>query len=216
VADDFAELLGRLELGPVRICTLTSGARFGLALAERLGPQVVGVLMLSPRLPPSGAGPPSASPMVRFRNRIARNLWVLDSLMAVMRLRLTRPLIERITLASAIAPGDAAFLRARPAVIDTLFEAMRETWLQTSDGTTDELRCLAAETHYDPGQISAPVEIWHGAEDTYAPPDAVAAHYGVPPERLRVVGGIGSYLVLKHWGEVLASLAEGPRQGYSV
>jgi hypothetical protein len=36
--------------------------------------------MLSPRLPPTDAGASSESPMVRFRNRIARNLWVLASL----------------------------------------------------------------------------------------------------------------------------------------
>jgi pimeloyl-ACP methyl ester carboxylesterase len=154
--------------------------------------------------------------MVRFRNRVARNLWVLDSLMAVMRLRLTRPLLERIARASATSPGDAAYMQTQPALIDTLFEALREAWALRSSGAADELRCLTLEAEYDPRAITAPVEIWHGAEDTYAPPQAVAAYYGVPPERLRIVAGIGSYLVLKHWGEVLTALGEGPRQGYSV
>ena len=100
--------------------------------------------------------------------------------------------------------------------IDTLFEAMQEAWALRGSGAADELRCLTLEAQYDPSRITAPVEIWHGAGDTYATPQAAAACYGVPADRLRIVDGIGSYLVLKHWGEVLASLAEGARQGYSV
>jgi hypothetical protein len=73
------------HLGAERFGERQAEPRAGGQGADAQRPQVQpagerGVLMLSPRLPPTDAGASSESPMVRFRNRIARNLWVLASL----------------------------------------------------------------------------------------------------------------------------------------
>lgn len=205
---DLADLADRLGVGNLQIWTLTSGGRFGLAAAEALGSRVRRVLMLSPRMPSDeDAAGARGSPMVRFQTYAARHPWVIGALMEIMRHRLTRPIFERITLASAVSPGDAAYLSANPALIDLMLEAMRETWLNGSAGTSAELRCLALEGPPRPERISAAIEIWHGAEDSYGRPDVVAAYYGVDPRQVRVFPDIGNYLLHKHWIEALATLA---------
>ena len=211
VAVDLAAFVAHLAPGPVQVCTLTSGARFGLAAANAFREPPQRVLLLSPRLRPRPeAGEASPSPMVRFQAWISHNLWVTGSLMAVMRLRLSRPLMERITRASATAPGDLAFLRAHPSVIDMLYEGLQEAWVTSSRGTADEIAALRTEPDPGPTSFAAPVEIWHGAEDTYASAEALAAYYQVPAGQVRILPAIGNYMITRHWGEVLMSLAEPP------
>ena len=214
-AEDMAAFFDQLDLPPLQLCAFTSGARYALAAAALLGHRVTGVLLLSPRLPP-GPGGDDKSPMVRFQQTISRSLWVTESLLSIMRLRLTRPIMDQLVRASATSPGDTAYLDDHPEVIDTFLLALKETWNKSSAAAAAEIRSLRTEGPPDFQAITARVEIWHGKEDTYAKAEVVGAYYQVAPHALRIVPGIGNYLIQKHWTEILTALASVNNPAWSV
>lgn len=206
VADDLAQLAIELNLGPVQLCSYTSGSRFALAAAERLGDAVSRILMLSPRPPQTAQAAASPSPMVAFQGRMMSHPWLAEQVFAVMRLRLSRRIISQMMRASALGAGDIAYLSAHPDATDQMTEALREALAVTARGTADELRHAGAAIR--PGRhLRAPITVWQGAEDTYASPAEVEAWLGDHLETLRGVPGIGNYLIQKHWPEALAWLA---------
>ena len=206
VADDLAQLATDLALGPVQLCSYTSGSRFALATAERLGDAVSRVLMLSPRPPQTAEAAASPSPMVAFQGRMMGHPWLAEQVFAVMRLRLSRPIISQMMRASALGAGDIAYLAAHPDATDQMTEALREALAVTARGTADELRHAGAEIRPS-RDLRAPITVWQGAEDTYASSAEVETWLGDHLETLRSVPGIGNYLIQKHWSEALGWLA---------
>ncbi len=206
VADDLVQLATDLGLGPVQFCSFTSGSRFALATAERLGDSVSRVLMLSPRPPQTAAAAASPSPMVAFQGRMMAHPWVAEQVFAVLRLRLSRPIISQMMRASALGPGDLAYLTEEPDTTDQMTEGLREALAVTARGTADELRHGGAAIRPGPA-LRAPITVWQGVEDTYASSTEVKAWLGDHLETLRSVPGIGNYLIHKHWPEALGWLA---------
>jgi DNA-binding CsgD family transcriptional regulator/pimeloyl-ACP methyl ester carboxylesterase len=209
VVDDLIWLTGDLGLGAMQYCSLTSGARFAQAMAAQAPGQVSRLLMLSPRPPmdPADAATSMESPMVALERRVTAHPWLAEQLFAIFRLRLSRPLVSQIMQASAVSPGDRAFLAAHPEAVDTITQAVTEHMRLTSRGASDEFRSPLAGS---PGSFSPgapPVTVWLGAEDAYVGEADLRRWLGAVLTDLWVVPDIGNYLILKHWSRALAWLA---------
>lgn len=187
--------------------SITSGAHYARAAAMLAPRAAAGLLLLSPR-PPQGSKPAAnQSPMVALERRIRNHPWIAEAFFSIVRLRLTRGIMRQIMTASAVSPGDAAYLAANPQIIDALTAGMSEALAQGSRGTALELSQSQRLDDVRNQPDLPPVVAWHGAEDAYATPDEVRAWLGQALGEFRIVPDIGNYLCLKHWPEVLDRLA---------
>jgi len=210
VGRDMAELATGLGLGRVRIAAFMAGAPFALMAAAELGAGVDRLMLASTR--PSGqmveTEHDAGHPGVLFRRRILRNAWLADTLFALMRMQLNRRGVERFVRSAASAPSDAAYLVAHPGVMDFIVDYIGESLAVTHRGIADEVRCAARSPELDLAGLSAPISVWHGADDAMTSVDQVTAWLGGRAAETRVFPGTGHFLPHKHWPEVLGWLAE--------
>jgi pimeloyl-ACP methyl ester carboxylesterase/DNA-binding CsgD family transcriptional regulator len=211
VAQDIAALIGDLRLDRVQIASFMSGAPFALTAAARLGPRAHRVLLASAR--PSGVMPETdrdiGHKVVLFRRRILRNAWVADMLFAMMRLQLSPRQVERFVRAAASAPSDAAYLKSHPGVLEFIVDYVSESLAVTSRGIADEVKFAARTPQLDLAGLTAPISVWHGADDPMTSVADVQAWLGGRIADVRVFADTGHFLPHKHWPEVIAWLAHG-------
>jgi pimeloyl-ACP methyl ester carboxylesterase len=211
VAADMVALVEDLGLPKVRIAAFMAGAPYALVAAARLGARAERVLLASAR--PSGVMDETerdvGHKVVQFRRRILRNPWVADMLFAMMRLQLSPRQVERFVRTAASGPSDAAYLRAHPGVLEFIVDYVSESLAVTSKGIADEVKCAARTPRLDLAGLSAPITVWHGADDPMTSVDDVAAWLGGRMAETRVFADTGHFLPHKHWPEVMAWLARG-------
>lgn len=206
VAQDMVALCDTLGLVEVRIGALLSGAPSAIETAIRLGPRAVRVDLYSGRPPRPVEG--ARNPLTMFRTRIESNPWVVETLFAVLRLRVSRGMVERILRRScAHSPADLAFIDARPEVIDFIAGYAGEALARTSRGPADEIRAFRRARNLSVADLRTPVVVWHGEEDVFAPLADLLAFLGDKATEVRVKPGIGHLLALKHWEELLRDAA---------
>jgi pimeloyl-ACP methyl ester carboxylesterase/DNA-binding CsgD family transcriptional regulator len=211
VARDMTALVADLGLERVQIASFMAGAPFALAAAAQLGSRARRVLLASAR--PSGVMAETdrdvGHKVVLFRRRILRNAWVADMLFAMMRLQLNARLVERFVRAAASAPSDAAYLKTHPGVLEFIVDYVTESLAVTSRGIADEVKLAARTPQLDLAGLTAPVSVWHGADDPMTSVGDVQAWLGGRVADTRVFAGTGHFLPHKHWPEVIAWLAQG-------
>ena len=211
VARDMVALVAELGLERVQIASFMAGAPFALMTAARLGPRAHRVLLASAR--PSGVMAETdrdiGHKVVLFRRRILRNAWVADTLFAMMRLQLNARQVERFVRAAASAPSDAAYLKTHPGVLDFIVDYVSESLAVTSRGIADEVKFAAKTPQLDLAGLTAPISVWHGADDPMTSVADVRAWLGGRTADTRVFAGTGHFLPHKHWPEVIAWLAHG-------
>ncbi|MFD3262781.1 alpha/beta fold hydrolase [Phenylobacterium ferrooxidans] len=209
VGRDFADLCRDQGLAEVQVAAFMSGAPFALMAARELGPIASRVLLASAR--PSGqtleTERDKGHAVVLFRRRILRNAWLADMVFAMMRLQLTRKQLEKFVRAAASAPGDAAYLRTHPGVLEFIVDYISESLALTSRGIADEIKCSARSPTLDLSRLSAPITVWHGEQDPMNTAADVTAWLNDRQESLRIFPDAGHFLPHKHWPEVLAWLA---------
>ena len=211
VADDMAELCDRLDLKTVRIVGALSGGLSALATAERLGERVEMVLLLSGRAPRTqdrANQPPNF--LSGIRARLEANPWIVEALFTVLRLRRSRALTRNMARAGAISPGDRAFIENRPEAVDYLWAFTGEALARSIRGPTDELKAFRRARQAPPYTPLCPVTVWHGAEDGMTSLPELLDYLGPRVGEVRQVEGIGHYMILKHWREILVRVAAGP------
>ena len=108
---------------------------------------------------------PAARRIVLFRRRILRNAWLSDALFSVMRAQLSPRQVEKFVRAAASAPSDAAYLEAHPGLLEFIVDYISESLAVSSRGIADEVRCVARSPELDLSGLTAPVVLWHGADD---------------------------------------------------
>lgn len=211
VARDMTALVEDLNLPSVQIVSFMAGAPFALAAAAQLGRRAHRVLLASTR--PSGVMAETdqdiGHKVVLFRRRILRNAWVADMLFAMMRLQLNARQVERFVRAAASTPSDAAYLKTHPGVLEYIVDYVSESLAVTSRGIADELKCAAKTPQLSLAGLTAPISVWHGAEDPMTSVADVRAWLGDRIADTRVFADTGHFLPHKHWPEVIAWLAQG-------
>ncbi|MFN3523420.1 MAG: alpha/beta fold hydrolase [Phenylobacterium sp.] len=209
VGADLAEVCASLGLSDVQVVGVMSGAAFALCAAEALGEAARRVLLVSarpPGLPPDSEREPGHR-LAQFRRRLMRSAWLSDTVFAMMRLQMTRSQVARIVRTGATAPGDAAYLAAHPAVLEFITDYMLESLAVTARGIADEVKCAAREPGFCTPPVTAPVTLWHGAQDPQSPPSEATRWLGDLAPDVRVFPDIGHFLPHKHWPEIVAWLA---------
>ena len=210
VAEDVVELCDRLGLQEVAVGAVASGSPSALQTAIRLGPRARFVFLCSGRPPRPTAAANSEPRNLHnlFRARLQDNPWVAEAIFAIIRFRrshaLTRQMVRRT---AAHSHGDWAYLDAHPEVVDYFWSSSGEAMSRTAKGPADEMRAFRHGGNLTPAALTAPVVVWHGAEDVLAPLPDLLAYLGDRAGDVRVIDGVGHLMTVKHWDEVLVRMA---------
>lgn len=209
VVDDVRHLTDSLNMGPVRVAAFMYGAPFALAYAARLGPAVDRILIASGRRTgaASEAEEDRTHPMVLLRRRLVRTAWLAEPLYALLRRRLSRRQVEQMVQTAASSSSDKAYLRSHPGVVDFIHDYMRESLSRSSRGVAREMGLLARTERLDLSGLTAPIHVWHGADDPVGSAEDFVAWMGRPCAEIRAFPGAGHFLPHKLWPEVMAWLA---------
>ena len=208
VAEDMVELCDQLGLSEVRIGAILSGAPSALQTAIRLGPRAAGVLLCSGRPPRPVSAAHNKNPLTLFRSRIENNPWVIETFYAILRLRMSAQLVERIVRGSVGgSPGDASYFDENAHIASYIATYVGEALARTSRGAADEVKAFRRARNLTVADLTCPLEVWHGEQDVFAPLADLLDYLGDKPREVRVVPGIGHLMALKHWDEVLRRAA---------
>ena len=211
VAADSVALCRHLGLDGIQVFTNTDGAAYALEAALQLGDSATRMLIVSGRPPGLQAERErdKGHTLTLFWRRIYRNPWLSDMIFEMMRLSLSRAQFERYARAAASAPGDAAYLRAHPELLDFIIDYTRESVAVSARGAADAIRCAARPGGPDLTDLACPITLWHGDQDPMNGVDEVQAWLGDHVEAVRVFPGIGRFLGHRYWPEIMAWLAQG-------
>ena len=88
-------------------------------------------------------------------------------------------------------------------MVSAIVEAMR----QGSGGFLHDLEIMATKWSFDVGEITRPVQFWHGEEDTQSPPSLVRPVFErVPRAKVQTLPRESHWLLFRHWNTIVASL----------
>ena len=207
VAEDATALCDALGLDRVSIVAVAAGAPFALQTACRMGPRVRRVFLCSAR-PPHRARPDRRNPLMMFRARLEANEWVTETLFGLLATRISPAMIERnLRKAIAASAGDRAWYAAHPEMVDLIAAYLTEALAGGGKGPADDLRAFRRSPVLTLDAMQAPLSVWHGAEDRLAPVEDLLRFLGERPHDLKIMPGIGQFMILKHWTDLLEAVA---------
>jgi pimeloyl-ACP methyl ester carboxylesterase len=210
VAQDMVELCDQIGLERLQIAAALSGTPSAIQTAIALGERVERVQIYSGR-PPRAQPEPTRNPLTLIRSRIEANPWLVESFLAVLRLRLSPAMMIRVMQrSSAQSPGDLAYLAAHPEAAAYVAAYMTESLARSSRGPADELRAFRRGRNMSVNGLKAPLIVWHGEQDRLAPLPQLLAFLGEHASKVHVQPGVGHFLVLRHWDEILREMAAAP------
>lgn len=207
VARDMVELCDQIGLERLQIAAALSGTPSAIQTAIVLGERVERVQICSGRPPRSQPDSPR-NPLTLIRSRIEANPWLVESFLAVVRLRLSPAMMIRVMQrSSAQSPGDQAYLAAHPEAATYVAAYMAEALARSSRGPADELRAFRRGRNMSVNGLKAPLVVWHGEQDRLTPLPQLLAFLGEHAAEVHVRPGVGHFLVLRHWDAILHELA---------
>lgn len=202
VADDMVELCDQLGLQRVRITAVLSGAASAIQTALRLGKRAEGLLLCSGR-------PPRPTTRVNtlmnaFRARLETNPWVIETLYAILRVRMSLGMTERMIRSSTSqSSGDRALLDETPWLLDYVVAYVSECLAKTSKGAAEEIRAFRRSGNLTPAGLACPLTIWHGEDDQFAPLSDLMEYLGDTPCEVTIFPQMGHLLGLKVWDRMM-------------
>ena len=211
VADDMIDLCGRLGLRDIRIAAILSGTPSAIHTAMRLGETCHGVWLCSGRPPRTTAA--AGNLLRQFRSRLERNTWVVDTFYAILRLRLSPAMLEKMIRSGAnLSPPDRAFLDRTPEAISYVSAYVTECLARTSRGPTDEIKAFRRAGNQTVTDVSCPITVWHGEHDQLAPLSELLDYLGSKPVDVTVFSGAGHLLAFEKWSDLLHAIAGHSRE----
>lgn len=207
VAQDMVELCDQIGLRRLQIGAALSGTPSAIQTAIALGERVERVQIFSGR-PPRPQAEPTRNPLTLMRSRIEANPWLVESFLAVLRLRLSPAMMIRVMQrSSAQSPGDQAYLAAHPEAATYVAAYMTEALARSSRGPADELRAFRRGRNMRVNGLKTPLIVWHGEQDRMTPLPQLLAFLGEHATEVHVRPGVGHFLVLRHWDDILREMA---------
>lgn len=207
VAADLVHLLDHLGLDRVAVLGWSGGGPYALAFAALHPTRVIRAVSLSgseladdPELLATRT-PRAARLIERLRNGDLEALSEVESGFGFYA-QDPRAIIG-LTLANESDPDRR--LMSRPEVAEPLAIMWEEGARQGAIGVAAGWAALwALDRGFDPGELEAPVTVWHGAADVVVPVGAARRLAdAIPQASLRIIPGEGHLIALEHWRGIL-------------
>ncbi len=196
---DVAQLADHLGLDTFAVSGISGGGPYALACAHRLAGRVTQTLLFSS---PSPAGFKGATKGMAFGNRLVLFLsryapvlmrWLLRSSASAIA-KDPQSLLDVIE--KQVSPPDQALLEDA-SVREAILRDIREAYRQGGDGHVVDgpLAMTSKDWGFNLREISVPVFLWHGAEDTLVTIHmAKYLEHEIPDCTARIVPGAGHML----------------------
>lgn len=169
-AGDAGALADHLRIDEFSVVGVSGGAPYALACALELPDRIRSTTVVSGVGPPGAMGVASATTTSGLGLRLAGRIPWTASLVSGLVLVLARhasPLLVTMIRARAPEP-DRRVLRDR-GFRDNLAASVREAFRHGARGPATDLQLLSASWHFDPGDLRATVDLWHGEDDRVVP-----------------------------------------------
>jgi pimeloyl-ACP methyl ester carboxylesterase len=215
--DDIAALADALELSRFSLVGVSAGGAYALAAARTLGTRVDGVAVCSSLSP---LCPPHRTPGLARRTRLALSALVIapgacramgDALLPAIR---RHPALVHRVMAAHAAPSERANLadeRERAAVAASFLEATA----YGVRGMVEDYLTYSRSWGFSPAEVTADVQIWHGARDPLVPVEhALQLAVSLPRCRVFIDPDEGHHFFRRRLREILAVLLS-PDRGAS-
>ena len=205
-AADVEQLADRLELRRFGITSLSGGGIYALACAARLGDRLTGVVTTGC---PSPLAVPGGLRGMRALNRLGLRLSRRAPLLLELGATGLSGVLRRhpqffMTQMNRDKPGPDRELLEHPAVRGQAIATLREAIQHGTWGYVNDVRLLGSPWGFEPGEIEAPVQLWHGRIDTVIPVwHAYRLVEEIPNSTLHLVPGEAHMLIWTHLAEVL-------------
>ncbi len=203
---DVADVADRLGLDRFHVVGLSGGAPYAVACAYELPHRVVGAALVCPVPPAYGIHPRAAG--VGHLFRLGRHPVLAHRLFSMIRPLLHRRIITPRTLVGGSLPAADRECLTRQ-TLSGLARVWREGIGRSVQGALSDAQIYAQEWHVPMGQITMPVDVWYGSEDSLIPLHGLAPFEAIPGMRLHVMPNEGHYsLAIRHAATILRRLTE--------
>ncbi len=210
---DVADVADRLGLGRFHVAGLSGGAPYAVACAYALPHRVKSVALVCP-VPPANGLPPRASG-VGHLYRLGRHPVLAHRLFSVLRPLLRRRIITPRTLVGSSLPAADRECLDRQ-TLSGLARVWREGIGRSIQGALSDAQIYGSDWNIPLGNVTVPVDLWYGSEDSLIPPHALTPFEAMPGLRLHIVAGEGHYsLAIRHAARILRQLTQQPREASS-
>ena len=212
-ADDVEELLGALEIDELANMGWSMGGQYALAVAHRLAPRVRATAVIA-GCPPidDDATFAELNEMDQKLTRLSQNHPKAAGAEFAALAKLEHHFPDRMTKLSSKkwAATDQDTARANSEwMAAAMVEAMRR-----SAGMVEEYCAWARPWRFAPAEVTGPVTIWQGTEDTLVPaPWGARLADEIPDATLRRIEGEGHMIAVTRRDEVLQDLLAQARRG---
>ena len=204
IAADVASAADELGLARFSVAGVSGGGAYALACAHALPDRVVSAAIVSAVPPPGapGVGGDLSRLMLLGRNPVVGRA-VLALGRALLRSgRLRPPVLD----GHGLREGDRAVMTTEMAGL--LADAWREGLRRGVSGALSDARLYARPWGFPLSEITVPVGVWHGGQDTIVPVATTAAFDPLPNATRRILPDEGHYsLALRHGHAALEALA---------
>lgn len=206
--DDVSEAADTLGYDRFAVAGESGGGPFTLACAARIPERLTGVGVIGGM---GRIGTPDGMAGMEWKNRLgfklARLPYVLRPLLW-LRIRKIRNDTEGFldAWAESGAAADRGILQ-RPEVRAVFRQAFPEAVRQGTKAPLTETKLLVRPWEFDFGDISVPVDLWHGEQDTFVPL-SMAEHTvdRIPSCTAHIYPDEGHLLHYRYWDEILPTL----------
>ena len=205
-AADVEELADRLELPRFGITALSGGGIYALACAALFPSRLTGVVVTGCPSPLYGRGALRGMTYlnrlgIRATQRVPMALELGASLLSGVLRSHPQYFLDQMNRGK---PGADRELLARPAVRSAAIATLREAISHGTWGYVEDIRRLGSRWGFEPAEIRAPVQLWHGDMDTVIPVhNAFVLAEQMPNSTLHLVPGEGHMLLWSHLEEIL-------------
>ena len=206
--DDVAAFADALGIKRFAVVGVSGGGPYAAACAYKMPQRLTGAAIVSGVGPTDLPGAVEEMPRVRqLGARVARHApWLLMPLLWLVSNPRRNPERFFARMVSGNSAVDRAIL-ARPEVKAMLIQSYQEATRAGVRGFAREAIILSNPWGFRLEDVTMPVYLWHGEEDANVSLSA-ARHLAeaLPNCRATFLPGEGHWLILGHWGEILAAL----------
>lgn len=207
---DVAQLADALGLERFAVMGHSVGGAYAAACAQALPDRVSVAGLVSPIIPldsPAAVdelGKPGQWLLARDRPRLLR-----ASIRTVFLLARVAPNLARRAFGAKSTPAEKR-ISSRPEVLGRALSSAREATRQGALGLVEDMRVAMRPWGFDPGEITVPLIVWQGDEDS-----SIRESWGdwwaraVPGAELVRCPGEGHLLIEERMGEILEALTSG-------
>ena len=205
---DLITVMDQLGIGEADLLGFMSGAGHALAAATDLGSRVRSLFLISGRAPqPFPEGETNKLALLRYG--LMNRPWLLTTFFNILRTRSTPSLVRSSLLkVYGSVQHDKQLLLNNEAIMRHMVGYAMENMTVSGAGISGEIQCFSRPTNLDLTQISAPVRVWHGEQDSISPWQSFKTAVDPLQPDYRLFPECGSLLMLEFWDEVLSVLSE--------